>query len=105
MSLIYCRGVQVAVTLVAAALMDRAGRRVLLMLAAGGIAVSSAVLGGFFYMQQQGTVIGWLALTCLILYVSSFSIGMSTFSLFFFLYCLCFYYPFIFEIISFFFIS
>ncbi|KAJ7558999.1 hypothetical protein O6H91_04G065100 [Diphasiastrum complanatum] len=73
---------QVAITGVAAGLMDRAGRRLLLMVSAGGMAVSCFLVGFSFYMQdhiipmsQMETFVSILALTSLLVYIASFSLG------------------------------
>eukprot|EP00698_Gefionella_okellyi_P018201 TRINITY_DN5431_c0_g1_i1.p1 TRINITY_DN5431_c0_g1~~TRINITY_DN5431_c0_g1_i1.p1 ORF type:complete len:472 (-),score=128.66 TRINITY_DN5431_c0_g1_i1:12-1427(-) len=69
---------QLGVTCIAAFLMDRAGRRFLLIFAASGVAIFSAILGGYFWMQSHGHAgqNSWLALTCLVLYIFSFGMGL-----------------------------
>ncbi|KAJ7568985.1 hypothetical protein O6H91_01G056100 [Diphasiastrum complanatum] len=73
---------QVSMTTVAAGLMDHAGRRLLLMVSAGGMAVSCFLVGFSFYLQDHvltmshmETFVSILALTSLLVYITSFSLG------------------------------
>lgn len=71
--------VQVGASILAAILMDKAGRRVLLLLS--GILMTGAlcVLGGFFYMKEEDPTVtdylGWLPLLCLMVFIVAFSLG------------------------------
>lgn len=73
--------VQVAMTAVAASLMDRAGRKVLLLISSGGMALGAFLLGLSFYLQSlpEGSAAfaasGPLALASLLLYIVAFSLG------------------------------
>jgi SP family facilitated glucose transporter-like MFS transporter 8 len=68
---------QVAMTVVACLLIDRAGRVVLLLTSAAGMTLCCATMGAFFYMKEvQGTQVNWLALVSLIGYIVSFSLGL-----------------------------
>jgi len=70
---------QVVATGAAVILVDKLGRRILLF--ASGFLMSVCIfgLGAFFYLKdQQGkdvSSLGWLPLTCLIIYIVGFSIG------------------------------
>ncbi|KAL3932763.1 MAG: hypothetical protein SGPRY_000567 [Prymnesium sp.] len=66
-------GIQVMMTFVAAMLMDRAGRRPLLLISLAGMALAASLLA-FFYVNDKRP--GWLALTSLMLYIISFSLGL-----------------------------
>ncbi|XP_024525314.1 sugar transporter ERD6-like 4 isoform X1 [Selaginella moellendorffii] len=74
---------QVVMTGVAAVLMDRAGRRLLLMVSGAGMAVSCFLVGFAFYLQQHmdatshfAPFVGNLALISLLVYITSFALGM-----------------------------
>jgi len=71
--------VQVCASIASAILMDKAGRRILLLVSGVAMTLSLAVLGGYFYMKANqpdvASTIGWLPLTCLILFIVAFSIG------------------------------
>lgn len=73
--------VQVAASIVAAILMDKAGRRVLLLLSGFLMSAALCVLGGFFYMQEEDPSVkdnlGWLPLLCLMVFIVAFSLGNS----------------------------
>lgn len=51
--------------------------KILLYISSVGMIASMAILGGFFYMKVNSDVseLGWLPLTCLVVYVLSFSLG------------------------------
>lgn len=72
--------IQVVASIVAAVLMDRAGRRVLLLLSGALMTISLCVLGGFFYMKEEDPTVkeslGWLPLLCLMAFIVAFSLGM-----------------------------
>lgn len=77
--------IQVIMSLVAAGLMDKAGRRILLMVSAGGMALSSFLVGLSFYLRALpaekmsdawNTFIGELALISLLVYIVAYSLGM-----------------------------
>ncbi|XP_029168640.1 facilitated trehalose transporter Tret1-like isoform X1 [Nylanderia fulva] len=66
-------------TFVAAAVIDRLGRKMLMYISAVSMAVTLFALGGFFYAKSSGvdvTNIGWLPLVSLIVYVVGFSLGL-----------------------------
>lgn len=66
-------------SIIAAILMDKAGRRVLLLLSGILMSVALCVLGGFFYMKQNDPSVreslGWLPLLCLMVFIVAFSLG------------------------------
>ncbi|WP_101295470.1 sugar porter family MFS transporter [Halegenticoccus soli] len=68
--------VNVAMTVVAVLLMDRAGRRPLLMVGLAGMTVTLVVLGAAFFLPGLSGVVGWAALASLMLYVAFFAIGL-----------------------------
>lgn len=51
--------------------------KILLYISSVGMIASMAVLGAFFYMKKYGDIsgLGWMPLTCLVIYVLSFSLG------------------------------
>jgi MFS transporter, SP family, galactose:H+ symporter len=66
--------VNVAMTIIAMFLVDRAGRRPLLLVGIAGMIVTLGVLGlSFRYPSEQ---LAWIAVTCLMGYVASFAIGL-----------------------------
>ncbi|ODN03069.1 Facilitated trehalose transporter Tret1-2 [Orchesella cincta] len=71
--------VQVVASIVAAILMDKAGRRVLLLLSGALMTAALSVLGGFFYMKEEDPSVkdylGWLPLLCLMVFIVAFSLG------------------------------
>eukprot|EP01018_Ginkgo_biloba_P032859 Gb_40254 [translate_table: standard] len=74
--------IQVVMTAVAVWLMDRAGRRLLLMISSGGMAVCLFLVGLSFYLKTHlagaahfETFLSVLALTSLLIYIVSFSLG------------------------------
>jgi SP family sugar porter-like MFS transporter len=76
---------QVVLTLGAAGLMDKAGRRILLMISAGGMGLSNFLVAFSFYARSVqpeqmspafSTFISILALVSLLAYIASFSLGM-----------------------------
>ena len=79
-STIIIGGVQVAASIASSILMDKAGRRLLLIVSSVGMTFSLIILGIYFYMKRSdpelGSHIGWLPLTCLIVFIISFSMGM-----------------------------
>ena len=64
--------VNIVMTVVAILMIDKVGRRPLLIASLTGMVISIAGLGFVFELDAGGT----LAVTCLILYVASFAIGM-----------------------------
>jgi SP family galactose:H+ symporter-like MFS transporter len=67
--------INVAMTVVSIRLVDRRGRRPLLRLSLTGMIVTLALLGLTFELPVEG-VDSWLALVCILLYISAFAIGM-----------------------------
>ncbi|XP_078148292.1 sugar transporter ERD6-like 7 [Carex rostrata] len=70
---------QVPVTLLAAVLMDRSGRRPLLMISASGLFFGSFITAISFYLKSHGIYPEFspgLALTGILVYIGTFSIGM-----------------------------
>jgi len=78
-STIYVCLAQVVMTLAGSFLVDRLGRRVLLVVSGAGHAVSLVAFGFYSYKsvgsQDFQTQFAWLALTSLIVFISSFSLG------------------------------
>ncbi len=68
--------INVVMTVVAIALVDRVGRRRLLLVGVGGMVVTLAILGTVFYLPGFGDVLGVVATASLMLYVSFFAIGL-----------------------------
>ena len=68
--------VNVAMTVVAVLLMDRAGRRPLLLTGLAGMTVTLIALGVAFFLPGLSGVVGWVALASLMLYVAFFAIGL-----------------------------
>lgn len=70
--------VQVLMTFCAAALVERAGRKVLLLQSSTIMCLCLAVLGVYFRLKKTGhdvSNIGWIPLLCLVLFIVSFSLG------------------------------
>ncbi|UPV73539.1 sugar porter family MFS transporter [Halorussus limi] len=68
--------INVVMTVVAIALIDRVGRRALLLVGVGGMVVTLGVLGGVFYLPGFSGALGWFATGSLMLYVAFFAIGL-----------------------------
>ncbi|WP_440009348.1 sugar porter family MFS transporter [Halomicrococcus sp. SG-WS-1] len=68
--------INVLMTVVAIALIDRVGRRLLLLVGIGGMVVTLAVLGVVFYLPGFSGVLGWVATASLMLFVAFFAIGL-----------------------------
>lgn len=75
--------IQVLMTGVAVWLMDKAGRRLLLMVSSGGMAICHLLLGLSFYLKihlaeasEYETYFSVLALTSVLIFIVSFSLGM-----------------------------
>jgi len=69
--------VQVVVTYISSAVVDRVGRKVLLLLSASIMGLCLAILGLYFCFKKGGDVsgIGWLPLLCVTVYIVVFSLG------------------------------
>ncbi len=68
--------VNVTLTLVAMALLDRAGRRPLLLTGLAGMVLSLAALGGAFALPSLSGPLPWITLGGLMVYVGSFAVGL-----------------------------
>jgi sugar porter (SP) family MFS transporter len=68
--------INVVMTVVAIALVDRVGRRKLLLVGVGGMIVTLAILGAVFYLSSFGGALGIVATVSLMLFVSFFAIGL-----------------------------
>ncbi|WP_128478013.1 sugar porter family MFS transporter [Halorussus pelagicus] len=68
--------INVVMTVVAIALIDRVGRRALLLVGVGGMVLTLGILGAVFYMPGFSGVLGWFATGSLMLYVAFFAIGL-----------------------------
>ncbi|GGN99404.1 putative metabolite transport protein YwtG [Haloarcula pellucida] len=68
--------INVVMTVVAIALIDRVGRRLLLQVGIGGMVVTLGVLGTVFYLPGFGGALGWIATASLMLFVAFFAIGL-----------------------------
>jgi SP family galactose:H+ symporter-like MFS transporter len=67
--------INVTMTLVSIRLVDRRGRRPLLRLSLAGMIITLVLLGLTFELPFEG-VDSWLALLCILLYISAFAVGM-----------------------------
>lgn len=70
--------VNVLMTLVGMALIDRVGRRPLLLFALSGMGVSLFALGLAFTSSGLSGTIGYVAVGCLTLYIAAFAVGFGT---------------------------
>jgi sugar porter (SP) family MFS transporter len=68
--------INVVMTVVAIALIDRVGRRPLLLVGVGGMTLTLGVLGLVFYLPGLSGGLGWVATVCLMLFVAFFAIGL-----------------------------
>jgi sugar porter (SP) family MFS transporter len=68
--------INVVMTVVSMAVIDRVGRRPLLLISLSGMVVSLVVLGIAFRLSGLGVALHWVALACLMAYVASFAIGL-----------------------------
>jgi SP family galactose:H+ symporter-like MFS transporter len=68
--------VNVAFTLLAIRLMDRAGRRPLLLTGVAGQTVGLVMLGLAFQLHQLARFVGYMAMASLAIYVASFAVGL-----------------------------
>ncbi|TDG40903.1 hypothetical protein AWZ03_012681 [Drosophila navojoa] len=70
---------QVIMTLVAAMIIDKAGRRMLLLISAFFMAITTCLMGVYFQMRDNDpssvTSIGWLPITSILVFIVFFSIG------------------------------
>ncbi|KMY93023.1 facilitated trehalose transporter Tret1-1 isoform X1 [Drosophila simulans] len=65
-------------TFIGIVLIDRAGRKILLYVSDIAMVLTLFVLGGFFYCKANGpdvSHLGWLPLTCFVIYILGFSLG------------------------------
>ncbi|EDV36754.1 uncharacterized protein Dana_GF13115, isoform A [Drosophila ananassae] len=65
-------------TFVATALIDKVGRKILLHFSNFAMILTLSILGAFFYCKDNGpdvSDLGWLPLTCFVVYVIGFSMG------------------------------
>ncbi|XP_026842496.1 facilitated trehalose transporter Tret1 isoform X1 [Drosophila persimilis] len=65
-------------TFIATLLIDRAGRKILLYVSNIAMIITLFVLGGFFYCKSHGqdvSQLGWLPLSCFVIYILGFSLG------------------------------
>jgi SP family galactose:H+ symporter-like MFS transporter len=68
--------VNVAMTIVAMFLIDRAGRRPLLLVGIAGMIITLGVLGLSFRISNPSGQLAWIAVICLMGYVASFAISL-----------------------------
>ncbi|XP_047740713.1 uncharacterized protein LOC108674318 [Hyalella azteca] len=68
---------QIAATLVAAGLMDKAGRKILLVLSTGGMAISLGSMGAYFYLPSENNAdsFDWLPVASLMVFIFAFNTG------------------------------
>ncbi|XP_059045504.1 facilitated trehalose transporter Tret1-2 homolog [Achroia grisella] len=70
--------VQTIATYISSLLIEKAGRRILLLQSAAIMGITLIILGVYFKLQDSGhnvSSFGWLPLVCLILFITSFSLG------------------------------
>lgn len=70
--------VQTVATYISSLLIEKAGRRVLLLQSGTIMGITLIILGVYFKLQESGhnvSSFGWLPLVCLILFITSFSLG------------------------------
>ncbi|XP_068147231.1 facilitated trehalose transporter Tret1-2 homolog [Drosophila tropicalis] len=71
--------VQVVTTVVAVAIIDKAGRRILLLISAFFMAITTCLMGVYFQMQTSDPTsvesIGWLPISSICIFIVFFSIG------------------------------
>ena len=68
--------VNVILTVVAMQLIDRVGRRPLLLVSLAGMTLSLFVLGASFALPRLSGLLGWIAVSSLMVYVGSFAVGL-----------------------------
>jgi MFS transporter, SP family, galactose:H+ symporter len=68
--------VNVAMTIIAMFLVDRAGRRPLLLVGIAGMIITLGLLGLSFRISNPSGQLGWIAVICLMGYVASFAISL-----------------------------
>ena len=68
--------VNVLLTIVALRMLDRAGRRPLLLYGLVGMVISLGVLGAAFLFASSSSIVAWLAVISLGVYVACFAIGL-----------------------------
>jgi len=68
--------VNVLLTIVALRIIDRVGRRPLLLYGLVGMVISLGVLGAAFLLAGSSSIVAWLAVISLALYVACFAIGL-----------------------------
>ncbi|XP_041974906.1 facilitated trehalose transporter Tret1-like [Aricia agestis] len=74
--------VQVATCCLSVALVDKLGRKPLLLFSAGGVGLMNAIMGTYYYLyftnKDLVTSLHWLPITCLLVYIVCYAIGLST---------------------------
>ncbi|EPS63288.1 hypothetical protein M569_11497, partial [Genlisea aurea] len=68
--------IQIPFTVLGAMLMDKSGRRPLIMISSLGMCIGCALSGTSFYLKEENVWVPSMTFAGLIVYVSSFSIGM-----------------------------
>ncbi|KAH8413864.1 hypothetical protein KR222_010510 [Zaprionus bogoriensis] len=70
---------QVIMTIIAALIIDKAGRRILLLISSFFMAITTCLMGVYFQMKDDDPAsvesIGWLPITSILLFIVFFSIG------------------------------